>query len=639
MGRPPGPAARRRTEHPASGGSPALPAVPGRGRRGQRAVAFPPADEGRGSGPNVEVGPGSESPATGGPGLGSQAAAGVPLGFEPPLDGRGGLQVHNRYLITENEDGVVIIDQHALHERILYEQLREKVLAGALERQRLLVPEPVSLTPAEAAAALDARDALAGLGIEIEPFGGGTVLVSSYPAMLANLNPGDMLRQLITHLLTQPRPPERRDLLDDLLHLISVQSRDQGRRSAFDRRGRGLAAAAASVSGHPSLSPRTPDGPGVHEGRVGQTVQTHVRCPMICVSIGRGRHKHLLAEHRHLADDGIRLVELRVDYVRSQVNLRRLLTDRPCPCIITCRREQDGGQWNDTEQARLTVLRTAIAEGADYVDLEEDIAGAVPRFGKTKRIVSYHNFRETPADLEEIHRRLAAKDADIVKIATMAQRPTDNVRMLRLMRAVKVPTVGICMGEIGIPTRLLANKFGAPFTYATFHLERKMAPGQIGYRQMREIFRFDELNADTEVFGVVADPAAQHLGPDRAQRRVPGTENESRVCPLSRAARRTAVVHGGLPGTGHQRDRRRRFRTRKTLCGSWPRATGPCAGSGRRRRCCSNRTPWWATTPTTGPSPTAWTSSSRRASRAAAWSAGRPWCWGPAASPGPLSSG
>ena len=82
--------------------------------------------------------------------------------------------------------------------------------------------------------------------------------------------------------------------------------------------------------------------------------------------------------------------------------------------------------WNDTEQARLTLLRTAIVEGADYVDLEEDIAGGIPRYGKTKRIVSYHNFRETPADLDEIHRRLASKDADIVK------------RVLRLFDALAV---------------------------------------------------------------------------------------------------------------------------------------------------------------------------------------------------------
>ena len=66
------------------------------------------------------------------------------------------LQIHNRYLVTETDEGVTIIDQHALHERILYEQLRQRVAAGAIETQSLLVPEPVDLSPAETAAALGA---------------------------------------------------------------------------------------------------------------------------------------------------------------------------------------------------------------------------------------------------------------------------------------------------------------------------------------------------------------------------------------------------------------------------------------------------------------------------------------------------
>jgi DNA mismatch repair protein MutL len=134
------------------------------------------------------------------------------------------LQIHNRYLITEDDAGVVVIDQHALHERILYEQLREKVLAGAMEAQRLLVPEPVALTAAEAAAALDAKELLAQLGIQIEPFGGDTVLVSSYPAMLANISPAELLRQVVEQLLTGGKSPERRDLLDSLLHMISCKA-------------------------------------------------------------------------------------------------------------------------------------------------------------------------------------------------------------------------------------------------------------------------------------------------------------------------------------------------------------------------------------------------------------------------------
>lgn len=134
------------------------------------------------------------------------------------------IQLHNRYLITESSDGMVVIDQHALHERILYEQLKDKIGGGKLETQRLLVPEPVTLTPAEAAAALDAREALAQIGIEVEPFGGDTVLVSSYPAMLANVSPGEMLRQLVDQLLAGEKSLERRDLLDELLHMISCKA-------------------------------------------------------------------------------------------------------------------------------------------------------------------------------------------------------------------------------------------------------------------------------------------------------------------------------------------------------------------------------------------------------------------------------
>jgi 3-dehydroquinate dehydratase / shikimate dehydrogenase len=234
---------------------------------------------------------------------------------------------------------------------------------------------------------------------------------------------------------------------------------------------------------------------------------------MICVCIGRGRHKHVIAEHHYLAEQGVKLVELRVDYIRSRLSIRRLLGDRPCPCIVTCRREVDGGQWIGSEEERLLVLRTAIAEGTDYIDLEEDVAGEIPRYGKTKRIVSYHNFRETPHDLEAIHQRLSGLDPDIVKIATMTHRPADNWRMLQLIRDAKVPTIGICMGEIGTPTRILAGRFGAPFTYATFQHERKLAPGQLSFKAMRDLYRDDQIDAATDIYGVIADPVAHNFGP------------------------------------------------------------------------------------------------------------------------------
>jgi DNA mismatch repair protein MutL len=135
-----------------------------------------------------------------------------------------GMQIQNRYIVTETDDGMMVIDQHALHERILYEQIRKRVLSGKLETQRMLVPEPVSLTPPESAAALEAQSTLSQLGIEIEPFGGDTVLISAYPAMLSGLGPNEVLRNVVELLLAGGRAPDRRDLLDELLHMISCKA-------------------------------------------------------------------------------------------------------------------------------------------------------------------------------------------------------------------------------------------------------------------------------------------------------------------------------------------------------------------------------------------------------------------------------
>jgi len=134
------------------------------------------------------------------------------------------VQVHNRYLLAESEDGVMIVDQHALHERILYQQLRDRIAAGPVETQKLLVPEPVDLTPSESAAALEHRELLARLGMDVEPFGGDTVLVAGYPAMLANINPSEVLRALIEQILSHGKDIEAADVLDELLHTIACKA-------------------------------------------------------------------------------------------------------------------------------------------------------------------------------------------------------------------------------------------------------------------------------------------------------------------------------------------------------------------------------------------------------------------------------
>jgi DNA mismatch repair protein MutL len=126
--------------------------------------------------------------------------------------------------VVETEDGLEIIDQHALHERILYEQIRAKVNESAIETQRLLVPEPIDLASNEAAAVLEHRGLLAKMGLEVEPFGGDTVLLMSYPAMLAKVPPREVLANVLECLLASDQVPESPELLDDLLHTVACKA-------------------------------------------------------------------------------------------------------------------------------------------------------------------------------------------------------------------------------------------------------------------------------------------------------------------------------------------------------------------------------------------------------------------------------
>jgi 3-dehydroquinate dehydratase/shikimate dehydrogenase len=221
----------------------------------------------------------------------------------------------------------------------------------------------------------------------------------------------------------------------------------------------------------------------------------------------------MIAEHKHLAEQGAELVELRLDYIRRSVNVARLLEGRQCAIVATVRRPKEGGKWMRSEEDRQMLLRTAIADGVDYVDLEHDIADKIPRYGRTKRIISYHNFNETPKNLAKIHKSLTKLDPDIVKIATMANNPIDNIRTLRLCRDSKVPTVAFCMGEMGLISRVLCGRFGSPMTYATFHEDRQLAPGQLSFRQMQDEYRYDQITEKTMILGVVADPVSHSLSP------------------------------------------------------------------------------------------------------------------------------
>jgi len=152
------------------------------------------------------------------------AAAAAALPPLPRLMGDKVMQVHDAYLVMETPDGMLVIDQHALHERILFEQLKERLRTGPLEKQRLLIPEPVDLPADQAARALEQKEALAELGLEIEDFGGGTVILQSYPALLGRRSPLDIFSAVVDYLNSKDRAPTREVMLNNILSVMACRA-------------------------------------------------------------------------------------------------------------------------------------------------------------------------------------------------------------------------------------------------------------------------------------------------------------------------------------------------------------------------------------------------------------------------------
>ncbi|MCA9059950.1 MAG: DNA mismatch repair protein MutL, partial [Planctomycetaceae bacterium] len=133
-------------------------------------------------------------------------------------------QVHDCYLIVAGDEGVEIIDQHALHERILYEHLRSRVLAGGVERQRLLMPDPIECTAPEAAVLMEHQELLREIGFEVEEFGGTTILLTAYPVLVPRGDLAAILRDIAGQLEQNDGRTSRRDLLDHMLHTMACRA-------------------------------------------------------------------------------------------------------------------------------------------------------------------------------------------------------------------------------------------------------------------------------------------------------------------------------------------------------------------------------------------------------------------------------
>jgi DNA mismatch repair protein MutL len=109
-------------------------------------------------------------------------------------------QLHGTYVVAQTDDGIVIVDQHAAHERLVYERLKEERARDGVARQMLLIPAVVEMDPVSAGRLVEKADLLASLGLVIEPFGPGAVAVAEVPAALAGADAGALVRDLADSL-------------------------------------------------------------------------------------------------------------------------------------------------------------------------------------------------------------------------------------------------------------------------------------------------------------------------------------------------------------------------------------------------------------------------------------------------------
>ena len=198
---------------------------------------------------------------------------------------------------------------------------------------------------------------------------------------------------------------------------------------------------------------------------------------------------------------------------------------RDVTVIATCRRKQFGGHFVQSLTAELDVLLAAAGAGCRIVDLEvESAEEAKPaqlaqwraklRAAGAALLVSYHDFTKTK-NLEQAAKRIEAFQPDFVKVVSTARSLADNLAVLRLIedRSLSAHVVGIAMGEEGIVSRVLGPRAGAAFTFASSEDGVETAPGQVTARTLHDLYRVEQLDQATRVFGVAGNPIAHSLSP------------------------------------------------------------------------------------------------------------------------------
>ena len=213
------------------------------------------------------------------------------------------------------------------------------------------------------------------------------------------------------------------------------------------------------------------------------------------------------------------LFEVRADFVRD-LDLAALLRARVRPILFTCRPESEGGRFPDRDHgARRRLLSEAVSRGFDLVDVEMRAGFAEVVDVKAGRglVLSWHDFEGTPSDLDGIHAAMVALHPDVVKIAVTARSVADLGRLLDFAaRHAGRPgprLVALAMGPLGVASRILGGRHGAPFAFASPEAGREAAPGQLPVAALAGTYRVRAISPSTRVYGLLGSDVLRSLSP------------------------------------------------------------------------------------------------------------------------------
>ena len=245
--------------------------------------------------------------------------------------------------------------------------------------------------------------------------------------------------------------------------------------------------------------------------------------PRICIALGLPDVPTLLDHARREAASGETFLEFRLDFLdqpcKGAEAISGFLEQFPeCTLLATCRRHQNHGKYNGSIEEQFAILELAVRHGAHAIDVEIETAEAaqdkLAQFrGRVQVIVSYHNYEATPP-MDTVMNRVMRVPADAYKVVTTARKPSDNVRVLSVAKALpKEQLIVLAMGELGFPTRVLSPVFGGVYTYAAPMFAEGTAAGQVSARFLRHLYRVEKLKKTAKIYGVIADPIRHSISP------------------------------------------------------------------------------------------------------------------------------